>query len=367
MKIYQIGGSVRDKILGITPNDKDYVVIGSNIDEMKSLGFIQVGKSFPVFLHPETKEEYALARKEIKTGTGHRDFKFIFDDNITLEEDVQRRDFTCNALAYDEKNDKIIDLVGGINDINNKILRHINTNHFPEDPLRILRMCRFCAKLNFKIANETLELTKQMVRDNLLDYLSKERIWQEIENALNNKNFNIFLSALDKCDALEKLLPEFNVLLNTDLINELEKVPSITPEIKFAILVYNTTPYNALNKLYSRIMIPKKYILTIKKLYLYYNDFYNLTIENKEEIILFLDNIGAFTSLQELNKFLLIYKYCQTDIAKFKKSEELCLSTYEILKNIKPQNMENFEQIPKDKNFKNIFNKYRLSILEKKL
>ena len=140
MKIYQIGGSVRDKILGITPNDKDYVVIGSNIDEMKSLGFIQVGKSFPVFLHPETKEEYALARKEIKTGTGHRDFKFIFDDNITLEEDVQRRDFTCNALAYDEKNDKIIDLVGGINDINNKILRHINSEHFPEDPLRIFRI-----------------------------------------------------------------------------------------------------------------------------------------------------------------------------------------------------------------------------------
>ncbi len=136
MKIYQVGGAVRDKILGKIPNDFDYVVIGSNPEEMKNLGFEQVGKSFPVFLHPVTKEEYALARKEIKTGNKHTDFKFVFTPDITLKEDLQRRDFTCNAIAYDEETKEFVDYFGGLEDIKNRLIRHINAEHFVEDPFR---------------------------------------------------------------------------------------------------------------------------------------------------------------------------------------------------------------------------------------
>ena len=130
MKIYQVGGAVRDKILGKIPNDVDYVVVGSDIKQMRELGFIQVGKGFPVFLHPKTKQEYALARKEIKTGNKHTDFEFVFTPDITLEEDLQRRDFTCNAIAYDEQSGQYIDYFGGLQDIKNKLIRHIDAEHF---------------------------------------------------------------------------------------------------------------------------------------------------------------------------------------------------------------------------------------------
>lgn len=136
-------------------------MVGSTVEEMLAKGFQQVGIGFPVFLHPETKEEYALARKEIKTGNKHTDFEFIFSPDVTLEEDVQRRDFTINALARNPENGEIIDLVNGKNDLQKHVIRHINSEHFIEDPLRVLRMCRFAAQLNFDIAPETMELAKK--------------------------------------------------------------------------------------------------------------------------------------------------------------------------------------------------------------
>ena len=139
MKIYLVGGAVRDMVLNKAPHDKDYVVFGATEQEMLQAGFLQVGKKFPVFLHPITKDEYALARKEEKIGNKHTDFRFIFTPDITPEEDVVRRDFTCNALLYDEEKNELIDLVDGVKDIQNKILKHINSEHFIEDPLRVLR------------------------------------------------------------------------------------------------------------------------------------------------------------------------------------------------------------------------------------
>ena len=147
MQIYRVGGAVRDKILNNTYQDNDYVVVGSTIEEMLSLGFEKVGKSFPVFLHPKTKEEYALARRDIKTGLTHKDFKFEFTPDITLEEDSLRRDFTCNAIYEDITTGKLLDYHNGIKDIKNKTLRHIS-EHFKEDPLRVLRACRFSATLD---------------------------------------------------------------------------------------------------------------------------------------------------------------------------------------------------------------------------
>lgn len=211
MQIYQVGGSVRDKLLQVECNDRDFVVFGSTEEEMEKAGFQKVGKSFPVFLHPETKEEYALARKEIKIGSAHTDFKFIFTPDITIEEDSIRRDFTCNSMYLDTKNNELIDIHGGQKDIKNKILRHVS-DHFIEDPLRVLRMCRFAAQLDFDVAEETMQLCTQMVKNGAIKSLSKERIWQEIERAMCFPNFYKFILCAKQCGALKEILPEIDDL-----------------------------------------------------------------------------------------------------------------------------------------------------------
>ena len=164
MKIYLVGGAVRDSLLEKQCNDKDYVVVGSTIEEMESLGFKQVGKEFPVFLHPQTNEEYALARTERKVGDKHTDFTFEFNSDITLEEDLVRRDFTVNAMALDAENN-VIDYFGGMFDLEKGILRAVRPETFIEDPLRVLRGCRFAAQLDFDIEPSTMELFKNMVND----------------------------------------------------------------------------------------------------------------------------------------------------------------------------------------------------------
>lgn len=211
MHFYQVGGAVRDKILNRPNQDKDYVVLGGTEAEMQALGFKKVGKSFPVFLHPKTGEEYALARKEIKTGTKHQDFKFEFTPDITLEEDSLRRDFTCNALYFDEEKDEIIDFHNGIEDIGKRILRHIS-EHFSEDPLRVLRMCRLAAQLDFSVAPETMELCRRMVQNGELQHLSNQRIWREIEKALQSKSFSRFIVTARECGALQAIFPEIDKL-----------------------------------------------------------------------------------------------------------------------------------------------------------
>lgn len=211
MQIYQVGGAVRDKLLNNPCHDKDYVVIGATENEMLEKGYKKVGKSFPVFLHPETGEEYALARKEIKTGQGHCDFKFIFTPDITLKEDSYRRDFTCNAIYEDPQTGEIIDYHNGVNDIQNSILRHVSS-HFAEDPLRVLRMCRFAAQLNFNVAPETMKLCCSMVKNGAIKNLSKIRIWRELEKALNFSSFYKFIEIARQCGALQEILPEVEQL-----------------------------------------------------------------------------------------------------------------------------------------------------------
>ena len=213
MQVFLVGGAIRDKLLGIPVHDKDYVVTGATEQEMTDKGYTKVGKNFPVFLHPETKEEYALARKEIKTGKGHKDFCFQFTPDITLEDDAIRRDFTCNALYQNEETGEIIDYHNGKEDIKNKTLRHIS-EHFAEDPLRVLRMCRFAAQLDFDVAKETMELCQNMVKDGALKNLSKDRIWQELEKALCSPNFYKFIETAKACGALEEMMPEVNELFN---------------------------------------------------------------------------------------------------------------------------------------------------------
>lgn len=202
MQKYLVGGAVRDKILNIENDDLDYVIVGSNVNEMLSLGYQQVGKSFPVFLD-ENRNQYALARKEISTGKSHTDFKFEIE-NVSLKDDLFRRDLTINALAMDEDG-KLLDFFNGVKDLDNKVLRHVS-EAFLEDPLRIFRVARFAAKFSdFKIAKETYDLMSKMIEENAIEYLPHERIFEEFNKAIKYKHFYKFLEVLYNIKALKKI------------------------------------------------------------------------------------------------------------------------------------------------------------------
>lgn len=213
MKVYLVGGAVRDRLLGLPVKDRDYVVVGAVPDDLKRQGFRQVGADFPVFLHPETGEEYALARKERKIAPGYHGFSADFSAAVTLEEDLARRDLTINAMAEDEQG-TLIDPFAGRVDLANKLLRHVSAA-FVEDPVRVLRVARFSARfhhLGFVVAPETQSLMEEMVADGEVDSLVAERIWQELASALSEKNPQLFIQALRGCGALERVFPEIDRL-----------------------------------------------------------------------------------------------------------------------------------------------------------
>ncbi|KKZ56382.1 multifunctional CCA addition/repair protein [Haemophilus haemolyticus] len=213
MNVYLVGGAVRDQLLGLPVKDRDWIVVGTNPATLLSLGYQQVGKDFPVFLNPKTKEEYALARTERKAGAGYTGFICDFSPTITLEQDLIRRDLTINAMAQSEDGE-IIDPYGGKQDLENRILRHISPA-FSEDPLRVLRVARFAARyhsLGFKIASETLALMAELAQSGELQHLTAERVWLETEKALNEKNPEIYFETLHKTGALRVLFPEIDAL-----------------------------------------------------------------------------------------------------------------------------------------------------------
>lgn len=211
MQIYLVGGAVRDQLLGLPVHENDWVVVGATAEQMRSSGYQQVGKDFPVFLHPDSHEEYALARTEKKTRPGHTGFAIHADPNVTLEQDLQRRDLTINAIARGDSGN-LIDPCNGINDLNQRVLRHIS-DAFIEDPLRVLRVARFHAKLHhlgFSIAPETLAMMKKISLSGELGHLAGERIWREFHKGLDEASPQIFIQSLYRCNALEALLPELD-------------------------------------------------------------------------------------------------------------------------------------------------------------
>ena len=213
MKIYLVGGAVRDALLGLPVKDKDWVVVGATPQEMLDAGYQQVGRDFPVFLHPQTREEYALARTERKSGSGYTGFTCYAAPDVTLEEDLQRRDLTINALAQDDDG-HIVDPYQGRRDLDNRLLRHVSPA-FSEDPLRVLRVARFAARyahLSFRIADETLALMRDMTAAGELEHLTPERVWKETENALTTRNPQVFFQVLRDCGALRVLFPEVDAL-----------------------------------------------------------------------------------------------------------------------------------------------------------
>ncbi len=212
MKAYLVGGAVRDTLMGLTVKDRDWVVVGSTPEAMHRLGYSAVGRDFPVFLHPRTHEEYALARTERKTAPGYKGFAVHATPDVTLEQDLSRRDLTINAIAQDAETGTLIDPFAGQKDIAHKVLRHVSAS-FTEDPVRILRLARFAARFtDFKVAPETLELMRHMVQSGEVDHLVAERVWQELAKGLMEPRPSRMFKILRECDALQRLLPELDKL-----------------------------------------------------------------------------------------------------------------------------------------------------------
>lgn len=246
MQIYLVGGAVRDELLGKPVKERDWVVVDATPEEMIALGFQPVGKEFPVFLHPETHEEYALARTERKVSKGYKGFTFYAATDVTLEEDLKRRDLTINAMARSPTGE-LIDPYGGLQDLRNKLLRHVSPA-FSEDPVRILRVARFATKMSdFRIAPETNTLMQKMVENGEVDALVSERVWQEFERALQEEKPVRFFEVLAGCQALKKLFPEIDMKGNG--IKALIKATKITSSsvVRFAALLCDLTEISVKN------------------------------------------------------------------------------------------------------------------------
>lgn len=342
MKIYQVGGAVRDVLLKRPVKDRDWVVVGSTPEEMTALGYRPVGKDFPVFLHPETHEEYALARTERKSGKGYKGFIFHTSPDITLEDDLARRDLTINAIAEDEAGN-LIDPFSGKDDLERGILRHVSPA-FIEDPLRVLRVARFAAQLGFRIADETMQLMQEISASGELETLAAERIWSETEHALSEQYPGRFILVLRACNALkilypdidrlfgvpqpEKYHPEIDTGLHTVMVlNQAARI-SDDPQVRFAALVHDlgkgTTSRNdwpghtgheargarLVEKICKRFRIPNNYRDLAKLVARYHLDCHRVMELKPRTILNRLETLDAFRRPDRFEKFLLA---CEAD------------------------------------------------------
>lgn len=264
MQIYLVGGAVRDQLLGYPVYDKDWVVVGATVDEMLQQGFQPVGSDFPVFIHPDTGEEYALARTERKSGKGYTGFQYHASSDVTLEQDLIRRDLSINAMAMDDQG-QLHDPYNGQADLQQKLLRHVSPA-FIEDPLRVLRVARFASRyhhLGFRVADETLALMTQLATGDELLHLTPERIWKECERALGEQSPELFFGLLQQIQALDKVLPELANCINTNTLDCFKTLCSTvtTPLLRFACLLSLCATEHDLNTdaLCERLRTPKAF------------------------------------------------------------------------------------------------------------
>lgn len=313
MQVYLVGGAVRDRLLGLRVKDRDWVVVGATPEEMIDAGFKPVGKDFPVFLHPDTSEEYALARTERKSGKGYTGFEFFASPDVTLEEDLRRRDLTINAIAEDSQGE-LIDPYGGQQDLDARILRHVSPA-FREDPLRVLRIARFAARfadLGFTIADETLALMREISQSDELDHLTPERVWQEFERALGSQAPTVFVATLNSVDACEKLLHELCALdlASTEKATRQLAHDSGTSEQQFALLLSLATQTYAperaekqIRDLCQRLRAPNRYrdlALQLRRWHESLTGFDALRAEQKLKLIKLLDLLRRPEHLSQL-------------------------------------------------------------------
>ncbi len=345
MEIYLVGGAVRDKLLGLPVTEKDWVVLGETPESMVKQGFRPVGKDFPVFLHPQSHDEYALARTERKTAPGYKGFAVHASPEVTLEQDLIRRDLTINAIAMTPQG-QLIDPYGGQQDLENRIFRHISPA-FAEDPVRILRVARFAARyghLGFTLAEETRELMQSMVAAGEVDYLVPERVWAELFKALKEKSPSAFFYTLKNCAALEKIFPEINCLfgvpqpekhhpeidtgLHSMLCLEQAAQLSASPEVRFAALVHDLgkgiTPkeiwphhyghekagLHILEKLCGRLRVPNAFKALAMHVMQYHTHCHKVFELRASTLTDMLGVLGAFKANNTLHEFLLA---CEAD------------------------------------------------------
>lgn len=263
MQTYLVGGAVRDELLGREPRERDWVVVGATPEDLEAAGYRRVGQSFPVFLHPETREEYALARRERKSGHGYHGFELDFGPEVTLEEDLGRRDLTINAIARADDG-TVIDPYGGREDLRDGILRHVSPA-FVEDPLRVLRVARFAARfapLGFRVAAETRDLMRRIVESGELAWLAPERVWQEIERALGEPAPGRFLDELAACSALAEILPPLASMAATPETPARRALDAavtgdLAPQERFAALCHPLEPGTELARLHEQLPLPR--------------------------------------------------------------------------------------------------------------
>ncbi len=337
MKIYRVGGSVRDELLGYPVKDHDWVVVGATPEQMLEKGFKPVGKDFPVFLHPQTHEEYALARTERKVAPGYTGFTVHAAPDVTLEDDLRRRDLTINAIAQDEHG-QLIDPFHGIEDLKQKILRHVSPA-FVEDPVRVLRIARFAARFNFTIAQETQQLIRQMVDNGELDYLVPERVWQELSKALMTPYPSRFFMALRDTGALSVIFPEIDRLFGVPqparwhpeidtgihVMMVIDQAARLSPklQVRFAALCHDlgkgTTPQAILPKhtgheqrsvqitqqLCRRLRVPRKVTTLALKVAQYHTHTHLLFEMRAATILKVLSALDAFRKPEQFYDYLL--------------------------------------------------------------
>lgn len=303
LEIYLVGGAVRDELLGLTVTEKDWVVVGATPEELLALGFTPVGKEFPVFLHPLTHEEYALARTERKVGKGYKGFTFYTSKEVTLAEDLKRRDLTINAMAKTVSGE-LIDPYHGQRDLKEKILRHVSSA-FEEDPVRILRLARFSAKFpDFTIHQSTQQLMEKMVALGEVDALVAERVWQELAKSLLNEKPRRFFETLRDCGAALILFPD--LALDDSLLTTLDRASAVTtsPIIRLATVFYQIPP--AIFKQWiERFRIPNEFSDFVSLLRDYHNVYVNCLQNDASAFLKFIKQTDALRRPQRFQDFLL--------------------------------------------------------------
>jgi tRNA nucleotidyltransferase (CCA-adding enzyme) len=339
MKAFLVGGAVRDRLLGYPVTERDWVVVGETPDAMIARGFRPVGRDFPVFLHPQTHEEYALARTERKTAPGYRGFAVHASAEVTLEQDLLRRDLTINAMAQDESG-QLIDPYGGLRDLEARVLRHVSPA-FGEDPVRVLRVARFAARyahLGFKVADETVELMRNMAASGEVDALVPERVWAELATALGEPTPAAFFAVLRECTALERLFPEIDRLfgvpqpaehhpevdtgIHTLLVLEQAARLSSDPRVRFAALTHDlgkglTPPefwprhrghekagLELLENLCSRLKAPNDYKRLAEKVMRYHGHCHRARELRASTLVDLLQRLDALRKNDHLDRFL---------------------------------------------------------------
>jgi len=345
MKIYLVGGAVRDKLLGLPVTDRDWVVVGARQNEMLDLGFAQVGNDFPVFLHPQTKEEYALARTERKTAPGHTGFVFDANETVTLEQDLARRDLTINAIA-ETADGELIDPYNGQDDLAGRVLRHVSPA-FEEDPLRVLRVARFAARfhsLGFRVAPETNAIMRKIVHSGELASLVSERVWQELAKALVSKSPDAFVTVLRDCEALGIVLPEIDALFGVPqpakfhpeidtgvhllMCLQQARLLSDDPQVLYATLVHDvgkgatdrtlwpshkgheTLGLPLLDAIAARLKVPNDFAKLAALVCEHHTKLHRLEQVDADKALALLEAIDVFRRPQRLDKFLLA---CEAD------------------------------------------------------